>query len=154
MSALLSFLGGSAFRAIWGEVASWVNKRQDHKFEQQRMLLQGKLDAEQHARNLAGIRVQAELGIKTIQVQADADAERAAGEAFREAMARAATPTGIRWVDAWNGCIRPAFGTLALVLILRHVHTAGWVMVGPIMEVVFAIVGFYFADRTLRKAGK
>lgn len=158
MSALLSFLGGSAFRAIWGEFSSWISKRQDHKFEQQRMLLQGKLDAESHARNLAALKLQADLGVKTIQVQADADAARADGEAFRQAMAQAATPTGIKWVDAWNGCIRPAFGTLALFLVWRAAHYAGYDLQAMraigISEVVFSIIGFFFADRSLRKAGK
>ena len=27
--AIFSFLGGSAFRAIWGEVSNWLNKRQE-----------------------------------------------------------------------------------------------------------------------------
>lgn len=29
-SALFSFLGGSVFRMIWGEVANFVQKKQDH----------------------------------------------------------------------------------------------------------------------------
>lgn len=30
ITALLSFLGGNVFRMIFGEVVSWLNKKQDH----------------------------------------------------------------------------------------------------------------------------
>ena len=33
-TALFSFLGGSAFRMIWGEVTAFVSKRQDHLFSE------------------------------------------------------------------------------------------------------------------------
>ena len=41
-SALFSFLGGSVFRMIWGEVSSFIEKRQEHAQEIERMRLQGK----------------------------------------------------------------------------------------------------------------
>jgi len=154
MGAILSFLGGSAFRMLFGEISSWVNKRQDHKFEQQRMLLQGKLDGEQHARNLESLRVQAELGVKTIQVQADADERRVEAEAFKEAMIASRVPTGIAWVDAWNGIIRPAFGTAALALWLLAEHRTGWAFSAWSMDLAAVVIGYFFADRSLRKRGK
>jgi S-formylglutathione hydrolase FrmB len=116
MSALLSFLGGSAFRAVWGEFSAWMNKRQEHKYEIQRMELQGKLDGDTHARNMEANRLQAELGIKTIEVKSDADQAVLAAEAFREAMKQAAVPTGIKWVDAWNASVRPAFASVSLFI--------------------------------------
>jgi hypothetical protein len=122
------------------------------------MKLQGELDASAHARNLQSIKMQHELGVQTIRVQADAAAAEADAQIFREAMSRAATPTGISWVDAWNGCIRPAFGTLALFLVLLICFYAGWeipkLQAAGILDVMFSVIGFYFADRTLRKAGK
>jgi hypothetical protein len=158
MSAILSFLGGSAFRALWGEVSHWFTARQELKAEVTRMKLQGELDAAQHARNQDSIRLQAELGIKTVRVQADAALAESDAAAWREAQARAAAPTGITLVDAWNGCIRPAFGTFALYVILLICVHAKWDLVAlgaaGILDVVFSIIGFYFADRTLRKAGK
>lgn len=72
ISALFSFLGGSVFRMIWGEVSHWLTARQDHTFEIERLRLQADMDAAQHARNLEAIRMQADLGVKTIQVQAEA----------------------------------------------------------------------------------
>jgi S-formylglutathione hydrolase FrmB len=154
MSAILTFLGGGAFRAIWGEVASYVTKRQDAKLEIERMRLQGELDAAQATRNLEAIKVQAELGVKTINVQADADVARSEADAFREAMARAATPTGIKWVDAWNSAIRPSFATIALSLWALSLYYNDWKLTDWDLSMIGAIAGFYFADRALRKLKK
>lgn len=158
MSAIFTFLGGGAFRAIWGEVSPYFTKRQDAKLELERTRLQGELDAAQHIRSMESIRVQAELGVKTIQVQADADVARTDSEAFREAMARAAAPSGIKWVDAWNGTVRPAFATVALALWgwyeFQHMYLNAWVISAWSMEFIGTVAGFYFADRTLRKLGK
>jgi hypothetical protein len=151
MSAILSFLGGSAFRAIWGATAGWLEKRQEHKQELQRMQLQGTLDAAQHDRNLASLRLQAELGVKTIEVQSDADQARIGAEAFREAVKLAAAPTGIAWVDAWNASVRPAFATVVLFLWFASLYARDWKLTPWDLELSASIAGFYFADRTLGK---
>lgn len=70
LSALISFLGGSAFRVIWGEV-SYFQKKQDHGFEIERMKLRGDLEEVQHARNFAAIHLQADMGVKAIEAQRD-----------------------------------------------------------------------------------
>lgn len=158
MSALLSFLGGSAFRMIWGELSSYFSKRQEHKLEVERMKLQGELDAKQHERNLASQRQQAELGYKTIAVQADADMARTETEAWRDAVARMQAPSGVQWVDAWNASIRPAFGTVALILFcyseMRHMAVNGWAVTAWGLDLIAVVVGFFFADRSLKRVGK
>ena len=69
ITALLSFLGGNVFRMIFGEIISYLGKRQDHSQEIERMRLQADFDAAQHARNQEAIMAQAELGIKTIRTK-------------------------------------------------------------------------------------
>lgn len=158
MSAIFSFLGGGAFRAIWGEVAHWFTARQELKAELAKMQLQNTLDEAQHVRNLKAIQLQHDLGVQTIRVQADAALAESDAQAFRDAMVRAAVPTGIKWVDAWNGCIRPAFGTLALGFVVFLCWVAGAdvarLQALGVADVMFSVIGFYFADRTLKKAGK
>jgi hypothetical protein len=158
MGALVSFLGGSAFRALWSSVSGYFEKRQDHKYEIERMQLQMTLDDAAATRAQAAIKQQAELGIKTIGVQADADISRTEADAFRAAMERAAQPTGIKWVDAWNSSVRPAFATSALCLWLfwefRHMAVSGWVLSAWSLDLIGVVVGFYFADRSLSKRGK
>ena len=72
IAALISFLGGSVFRMLWGEISVWLTKKQEHAQELERLRLQNDLDAAQHARQQEAVRLQAELGIKMVQVQAEA----------------------------------------------------------------------------------
>lgn len=153
MSAILSLLGGGTFRAAMGQVMDWLNKRQDHRQEIERMRLQETLDAAQHARNLAAQKQQAELGYKTIAVQAEADVDRLGMQAWVAAQA-AQKPTGIKWVDAWNGAIRPAFGTLVLFLVLLYCGARSWIMDAWLMELSGVVIGYFFVDRSLTKRGK
>lgn len=153
-AALLSFLGGSAFRLMMGEMVGFFKSRQEQKHTVEMMRVQADLEAAQHARNLEGIRLQAELGVKTIQVQAEKDVAVAEAEAFRELVVAAQKPTGIGWVDAWNASIRPAFGTISLALWGLSLHRSGWVLTEWDTSLMGVIVGFYFADRSLRKVGR
>lgn len=154
MSAIITFLGGSAFRAIFGELSSWLTKRQDHKMEMERLRLQAELEAAASVRQQAAIKLQADLGMRTINVQADADVSRVEAEAFRAAMAVAAAPTGIRWVDAWSALVRPACASVALAMWLLCLHHQSWAPSEWDLSLIGAIIGYYFADRHLRRAGK
>lgn len=153
-SALLSFLGGSVFRMIWGEISSFVNKRQDHTFELERMRLQNDLDDRAHRRTQEAIRLQAELGVKTIEAQAESNVLTAEAEAFATAMKDALKPTGVYWVDAWNGVIRPAAATIALVMWVCKLAAQNFAMQDYDLEITGVVLGFFFADRSLGKRGR
>lgn len=154
ISAIISFLGGSAFRMIWGEVSHWITAAREHKREIERMRLQGELDAAQHARNLESIKVQAELGVKEIRVRAETELERIDAEGFYGAVRDAMKPTGIWLVDLWNGIIRPLCASIAVALWVLYLQRNGWAMDGWSQEMVAAILGFFFADRSMGKRGK
>lgn len=154
LSALFSFLGGSAFRMIWGEVAAWMNKRQDHAYELERLRAEGELDAARHARDMERVRLQADLKVQEVKVVADAAVSQIDAQAFVEAMKNAQKPTGVKWVDAWNGSIRPAMATIALALWVFALAKAGFVTGDWDKELIAGILGFYIADRTLAKRGK
>ena len=153
-SALLSFLGGSVFRSIWGEISSYLNKRQDHQHETEMLRLQASLDEAKHARDLEQMRLANELGLKTIDVQKEAAIATGELDAFSRAIEAAARPSGIKWVDAWNGSIRPSYATVALVLWLVKVAAQGFTMDAFDAELLAVVAGFYFADRSLGKRGK
>lgn len=153
MSAILSFLGGSAFRMLWGEISHWFTERQNHSFEIERMRLQAEIDAAQHARNLDSIRLQADLGVREIRVQAEADINRIESEGWLEAVRSTGRAIGIAWVDAWNAGIRPAVATWSVAMLTLSefgVFTLSETTAG----VCFAALGLYLADRTLGKRGK
>ena len=154
ISALVSFLGGSIFRMIWGEASAYLNKRQDHAHEVEMLKVQKDLDDARHARDLEQMRVANELGLKTIEVQKDAAIAAGELDAFAKAIEAAARPTGIVWVDAWNGSIRPSYATVALILWLVKVAAQGFKMDAFDAELLAVVAGFYFADRSLGKRGK
>jgi len=154
MSALISFLGGSAFRMIWGEVSSYFTRKQEHALEMERMKVQGDLEAAQHARNIESIRVQADLGVKTIQVQAEADLARTDAAAWADAVTAVGRSTGIKFLDIWNGSVRPLLATISIAVVLFEVMKNGFILSEWDKELVSAILGIYVADRSLGKRGK
>jgi hypothetical protein len=154
MSALLTFLGGSVFRMLWGEISSFLNKKQDNAHELEMMRLQSELDDAAHKRTLEQLNLQAALGVKTIEVQKDADVAKAEAEAFSAAMSSAFKPTGYALVDVWNGVIRPSAATIVLVLWSAKLAGQGFVMDGWDKEISGVVLGFFFADRTLGKRWK
>jgi hypothetical protein len=153
-TALLSFLGGSVFRLMMGEIVQWLKQGQEQRHEVELMRVQAELAAGEHARQLEAIRVQSELGVKTIAVQAEGDVAVAEAMAFRDATAAAQKPTGIMWVDAWNAAVRPAFATVALGLWALALWRQDWVLNEWDTSMMAVIVGFFFADRSLRKQGR
>lgn len=154
ISALFSFLGGSVFRMIWGEVSAWLTAKQEHKHEIERLRLQGELDAAQHERNQAAIKLQADLGVQTIRVQSDADIGKIDAEGWYRAVQDGMKPTGIFVVDLWNGIIRPMAATIAIYLWVLALHAHSWSMGDWDKELVGAILGFFLADRALVKRNK
>jgi hypothetical protein len=160
MSALLSFLGGSVFRMLWGEIAAWLNKKQEHKYEIERMQLQADLDDRRHAREQEAIKTQAALQVEVIRVQGEQALEQIDAQTFLEGVKATAVVTGVKWVDAWNQTIRPGVATWAVVMLT--LEALGWLALfgGPkvlsdgTQSVIYAALGLYLADRTLAKRGK
>lgn len=154
MSALISFFGGSVFRMVWGELSHWWTAKQEHSQEIERMRLQGELDAAAHGRNMEAIKVQAELGIKTIQVQAEADLSRLDAGAWAQAVSDVGKQTGIKLLDIWNGAIRPWLATLSTIMVMIQFAQHGFVLTEWDQQLVGAILGIYVADRSLKHRGK
>jgi hypothetical protein len=154
IEALFSFLGGSVFRMIWGEVSSFLNKRQDHAYEMERLRLQTEIDDRAHQRTQEALRLQNELGIKTIAAQAEAGVATTEAAAFARAMENAFKPSGYAFVDIWNGIVRPSAATIALGLWVLKLSTQQWRMDEWDVALVGMVLGFFFADRSLSKRAK
>lgn len=153
LTTIFSFLGGSAFRMLWGEVSSFLNKRQDHQHEIELLKLQGQLDADKHARDLAMIKFQAEAQVKVIEVAAAGEVDKTLAKAWEAVVNATTTATGIWLVDFWNGVIRPALATIAIGLWVGHV-LMWWKLDEQSWTLVGAVLGIYVADRALFKRGK
>lgn len=154
LEALFSFLGGSVFRLIWGELSSWVTKKQDHAHELERLRLQNELDDRAHQRTQDALRLQNELGIQMVAAKAEADVATAEAAAFAKVMDSAFKPTGWAVVDIWNGVIRPSAATIALALWVLKLNHQGWKMDEWDVTLAGTVLGFFFADRSLGKRNK
>lgn len=154
ITALISFLGGNVFRLIFGELVSYLNKRQDHAQEIERMKLQGEEDAAQHGRQQAAIKMQAELGIKTIQVQAEASIGEIEAQGWFEAVKGSAAITGLKWVDGWNAIIRPGVATWSIMMLTLGEIGAIAQLSDNVTALAGCALGIYLADRSLFKRGK
>jgi hypothetical protein len=153
ITALFSFFGGSVFRMLWGEISHWLTAGMEHTQEMDRMRLQAELDAAQHQRNQEAIKLQAELGVKTIQVQAEAAIGQIEAQGWLEAVKGTALKTGVAWVDAWNAIIRPGVATWAIVMMtISEFHLIALSEFAA--SVASAALGIYLADRNLSKRGK
>ena len=151
---LLEFLGGAAFRMIWGEVAGYLTKYQDHKHELAMISAQDAVEKARADRQMEQQRLAADLQVRVVEIQRDADVMKEEAAAFKEAMKEAWKPSGITWVDAWNGAVRPAFATTCLCLWALILHQAGWAPDDWDRQLIGGIVGFFFADRSLGRRGK
>lgn len=153
MSAILSFLGGSVFRMMWGEVSAYVTKNQDHKHEKEMLVLQQEAEVNLHARNLENLKVQSDLGIKKVYTEHQAVLEEGELDAWIEASKATSSRTGVTWIDGWNQSIRPGVATIAVVAMLIEIallgHLTDWHR-----EVFSAALGLFLADRSLTKRGK
>lgn len=115
-TALIAFLGSAAVRVGIGALFDFVTKWQDNRNELKRMEAQGKLDAAQHDRNQAAIRLQHDLQVKVIEVQTVAAVSKVEADAFLEAARATGQKTGVVFVDVWNGCIRPLLASICIAL--------------------------------------
>lgn len=147
--ALFSFLGGSVFRMIWGELSEAWNKHQDHKHELESMRLQMELEAQKASQDLERMRVASELGIKELEVKTNAEIESKEVDAFIVAQKTVMTKSGVQWIDGWNASIRPAAATTCLLLWWFALWQANFLLDAWSLDLVGVILGFYFANRSI-----
>lgn len=158
--SLFSFLGGTVFRLVFGEVMSFLNKRIDHAHELAMMDKQLAADERRAQLQQAAAEQQAKLGIQMIEAQREAAADLLDGETFLMGVKATTIQTGIKIIDAWNAAIRPGVATWAIVMLT--IEALGWLSVfgggqelsADTREVISAALGLFLADRSLARRGK
>ena len=116
--------------------------------------MQTEIDEKLHIHNLEMIRLQNDLGVKVIQAKRDVDLDRTEVAAWAGLVDSTARITGIRFIDVWNGIIRPLLATLAISFITAEIIRNGFILSDWDRELVGAILGIYIADRSLYRRGK
>lgn len=147
IEAMLSFLGGTAFRLIFGSVMDWLNKRQDHQNEMDLQRLQSELEAARHTRDLERIRLQSDLKVTEVKVMGDVEEQKTMADAFLEAVRATSVKTGVAFVDAWNASIRPAGASLSLVFWIGTIVSASFVLTDFDRGLIATFLGVFVGDR-------
>lgn len=148
MTALLSFLGSAVFRWLLEKVFQITERRQDHAQEVERMRVQAEVDAAQHLRNLEMLKIQSELKLDLVKEEHRGAHEAAEDEAFTESI-RSARPIGVRWVDAWNGLIRPLVSTVCVALWVMTLIERDFAPNEFDLALIGAVIGWHFGTRSL-----
>lgn len=147
-TGLFSFLGGTAFRWLFGEVIGIIKARQDHQQELERLRLSFDHDAQRHQWQQQAIAAHAAAGVQVIEAQAQASAGAAADAAFLAAAQQLGQPSGVRWVDGFNSLIRPELAQVSILLLVGHALWPDAVMLAGIVgEVVCAALGLFLGGR-------
>lgn len=154
LPALISFLGGATARALIGHVIKWFEQKQTHMQEQESLRLQDELAQNAHVRQLDLIKQQSDLKLGEIKLVGENAIGIAEAQAFVEAQKVANTPTGNKFVDAWNGTIRPAVASVAIIIWLMKIIKAGLTVTAWDENLVASVFGYYFADRQLGKRNR
>ena len=147
ITALMTFLGGATVRLFIGHLFDFITKWQDQKNELARLTLQGQLDAAQHTRNLEANKVHADIGVKVIEAQTEAQVTQAEADAFIEAVRATGQRTGIMWVDLWNGIVRPLLASMCIVLWVAKIVGAGFVLDEWDRELMGMALGVFVGGR-------
>ena len=151
MGGLLSFLGGTAFRWLFGEALDFLKRRQELAHEMQLMALTHEQDRDKHQWQQEAIKAHAEMGIKVIEAQSEADERRGAADAFLAAV-KGVQEASKRpdWIGKWNASINPLLATVAIFcLVGESLH---WMTLSPLFsEVACAALGVFVGKRIREK---
>ena len=146
---VLSFLGGTAFRWLFGEVIGFFKARQEHAQELERMRLSVDLERVRADLQRQAIQQAVDMGVRVIEAQSAAAAEKLAGEAFAAAVA-GVNQAGLRadWIGAWNASIRPLLATVAIGLLVGQSLAPEHVVLSAlVLELICAVLGVFVGER-------
>lgn len=154
MTALISFLGSASLRWLLGELLGIIKAREDRRAEVEMIRLQADIAREQADRQRQAVADAAAAGVKLIEAQREAIAGEMQDRMMLAAVESIGRPSGIAWVDGWNGAIRPALASASILLLVGSaIWPAHIVLTGALGEVVCGVLGLYVGGRVHLKGG-
>lgn len=154
MTALISFLGSASLRWLLGELLGIFKAREDRRAEIEMLRLQADLERERAERQRLAVQDAAAAGVKLIEAQREASAGEMQDRMMLAAVEAIGRPSGIGWVDGWNGAIRPALASASILLLIGSaIWPAHIVLTGALGEVVCGVLGLYVGGRVHLKGG-
>lgn len=149
MGGILSFLGGTAFRWLFGEILGFVKAREEHKLELARMQLEHTQARDRHQWQQEAIAAAAAAGIKLVEAQSVAAAAKAADDALLLAI-KGVNDASMRtdWIGQWNASIRPGLATVGIFLLIGQALAPTHVILSALVtELICAVLGVFVGER-------
>lgn len=142
METLLGGLLGGIFRVI-PEFFKWLDAKDERKHE---LAMQDKaLDFQ---------RLKGDQRVEEIRTQGQQDWNAGALEALKAAISAQAVPTGVKWVDALSGLMRPLITLQWVILLYPAVIVSGFVLaVSGGTPPLQALIGCFGPDEKALTAG-
>lgn len=152
MVEVISFIASGAFRAMFDGVLGYFQRRQDHQYEIERLEKQWQIEVQRADIAARAAEAQAKHELDRLATEYRGRAELADIETLTTAMAATSRPSGIAWVDALNGSVRPVVTYTLLAFYVAYRMRSGQPY-DPNTDgaLLGSVLGFWFADRALRK---
>lgn len=149
LGGLFSFLGGAAFRWLFGELITVYKDRAERKHELQMVRHQDWMAEQATKRKIAEYKAAADAGVQIIEAKADADAQRMADEAFNLAI-KGVNDASMRsdWIGKFNAFIRPELAQISIMLLVGQALFPNHVTLTPLMvELIAGVLGVFVGER-------
>ena len=148
LSGLFSFLGGTAFRWIFGEIFSYLKSQQEHKQELELRRLDREIATAQAAERRLEIKEAAAAGVTLIQAQREATHENMLDKMLASAVEGVDKLSGIPFVDGANKLVRPTVAYVAiLMLVLESFFPNHIILKAATVELFMAFLGLFCGGR-------
>lgn len=143
-----SFLGGTAFRWLFGEIVGFLKAKQEHQHEQAMIRLNMEVATHQAELRRLEIQAAADAGVRTIEAQVEQHRSETLDDAWLEAVGSIDKPSGVKWIDGFNKFIRPELAQISIILVAAN---AIWpehvILAGIVGDVVCGALGLFIGGR-------
>ena len=146
-----------ALSPLLPDLLKMFREQRDLKHEYRMAQLQATMAEKGHQGRMEEIRLAGE----NAQDAAKSAIELEMARIKQEAIAAAAIPSGVKWIDGWNSLIRPFVATMCAFLLFWRIF--GPVLNAPIPDAVWTdeveftvqyVIGFFFGERAKFHARK
>jgi putative Ca2+/H+ antiporter (TMEM165/GDT1 family) len=153
MAGFLSFIGGTAFRWLFGEMIGFFKAREENRIELERIRLEHEHAKERAEWQRQAVADAAAQGIKVVEAQSEAYAARAADDAFLSAIGGVNEASKrADWIGAFNALIRPELAQVSIILLVCHAFWPDAVVItGIVGEVICGALGLFIGERISKK---
>lgn len=151
MVEIVAFIASGAFRAMFDGVLGYFQRRQDHQYELERMERQWQIELQRADIAAKAAEAQAKHELDRLATEYAGRAELADTDMLARAIESTSRPSGVSWIDALNQSVRPVVTYILVAFFVFWRVKSGHPIDEADRALVGTVLGFWFADRALRK---